>query len=231
MCGFLPQVVRLAMVTGIAAMFPVACAAGESSAAHGQDAGLARHWFDMPAQPLPKAIQAYSQQTRRSVLYETAQAESKTSAPVHGWHTADDALTALLHGAGLAMRHTSARAILLQPLPAQGDRPSADMDAVGATPASHVQYLATMRRLILAALCREAGLETGGYRLALRVWAEGPNGALRVTSHATGRRALEPSIEAALAQLQVGLPPAGFTQPTVLLLTPQSARHAGACAP
>lgn len=183
--------------------------------------------FELPSLPLHEALEAYSRQTRRSVLYDTALAATRRSAPLQGRYTPEAALSRLLAGTGLVSRNTSARSFMLVPAPAA----SVDVESpnLAVHPAADA-YAARVRRRVMGALCADPALQVGGYRLLLRFRIDSRQRIDALQIVATGRPEQEPGIRAALTNLSLGAaPPEGYGQPTLLLLTPESARRHGGC--
>jgi TonB family protein len=69
--------------------------------------------FDIGAVSLPSALDAYSQSSGIQVLYDGALASGRLSAPVHDVTTAENALTRLLEGTGLAAVFTRDRNVII----------------------------------------------------------------------------------------------------------------------
>ncbi|VFR45224.1 Outer membrane TonB-dependent transducer VreA of trans-envelope signaling system [plant metagenome] len=184
--------------------------------------------FELPSLPLHEALEAYSRQTRRSVLYDTSLAATRRSAPLHGRYTPEAALRGLLAGTGLVSRNTSSRSFMLVPVPAA---PAEEAEAARPTARPAVDaYAARVRRRVMGALCADPALQAGDYRLLLRFRIDSRQRIDALQIAATGRPEQEPGIRAALTNLSLGsAPPAGYGQPTLLLLTPESARRHGGC--
>jgi len=67
--------------------------------------------FDISAQPLSQALMAFGRQSGMQIAVDSAAVAGKTSAPVTGSMTADQALRRLLSGSGLTYQFTSANAV------------------------------------------------------------------------------------------------------------------------
>ncbi len=74
--------------------------------------------FDIPAQPLSQALMAFGRQSGMQIAVDSATVAGKTSAPVAGSMTADQALRQLLAGSGLGYQFTSANAVTVAGAPA-----------------------------------------------------------------------------------------------------------------
>lgn len=79
-----------------------------------------RFGFDIPAQPLADAIEAFGRVTGLEVGYRSEVAEGVTSPGASGDLTADEALRRLLEGTGLTYRFTSPTAVTIEPATAAG---------------------------------------------------------------------------------------------------------------
>jgi iron complex outermembrane receptor protein len=67
--------------------------------------------FDIPAQPLSQALMGFGRQSGMQIAVDSEAVAGKTSAPVTGSMTADQALRRLLSGSGLTYQFTSANAV------------------------------------------------------------------------------------------------------------------------
>jgi hypothetical protein len=81
--------------------------------ARGDDTELS---FDIPAQSLETALEAFGGRSRLQVLYETALTAGRRSNDVNGIFTRSAALRQLLSGTGLAFTYTEDRAFTLVPI-------------------------------------------------------------------------------------------------------------------
>jgi iron complex outermembrane receptor protein len=81
--------------------------------------------YDIPAQPLSQALTAFGRQSGMQIAVDSAVVAGKTSAPVAGSMTADQALGRLLSGSGLTYQFTSASAVTVSsaPVPAPAGTP------------------------------------------------------------------------------------------------------------
>lgn len=76
--------------------------------------------FDIPAQPLSQALMAFGRQSGMQIAVDSSAVAGKTSVPVAGSMTADQALRQLLSGSGLTYQFTSANAVTVAGAPAAG---------------------------------------------------------------------------------------------------------------
>ncbi len=73
--------------------------------------------YDIPAQPLAQALTALGQQAGLQVVVNNAAVAGKTSAPVKGTMSAEQALQQLLAGTGISYRFTSPNAVTISGAP------------------------------------------------------------------------------------------------------------------
>jgi hypothetical protein len=186
--------------------------------------------IDLPAQPLAKALQAFGRMTHMLVMGETEQLGNRTSAPVNGDYTRQDALRLLLAGTGMSARFIDAQSVAILPLsPAEqrGQIPSPSLSvpasAIDGSTEDDVAYLTLIQARLTETLCESPQTRPGRYRLIvqLRIDSSGAVTASRVIG-STG----DPARDEAIGQVLGGLvfdggPPATFQQPVNILLRPQ----------
>ncbi|MCW5559793.1 MAG: TonB-dependent receptor plug domain-containing protein, partial [Verrucomicrobiae bacterium] len=80
--------------------------------------------FDIPAQPLSKALTQFADQAEFRLLYSTDMTEGRSTSGVSGRHLPEDALQQLLSGTGLTYRKTEPGTITLEPGGAGGVVPT-----------------------------------------------------------------------------------------------------------
>ena len=107
--------------------------------------------YDLPAQSLANALDAFSQQSGLQVVFDRRMTANRKSNPVSGTVTAPEALRRLLAGSGIRARFTSERTVVLQ---SRGDA------AVAA------QTLEGVR--VLAKASRRSGYDVAGSRTATK---------------------------------------------------------------
>lgn len=144
-------------------------------------------FFDIPAQPLASALQAYGQATKVQVLYESRLAAGRRSAPLRGEFTLEEALSALLAGTDIKVRRIGSDAITLAPVSDGVELPpprlfapadlSLDPLRVQPTPDEDEQwrmqaYSETVRNDIAGALRRNARTRSGNYRVGVDIWID-----------------------------------------------------------
>lgn len=178
--------------------------------------------YDISAQELSGALEAFSRSSGMAVLVDRQLTRGRRSIGVQGRLTATQALNTLLVGTGLMARYARADAFTLQvaqvapvPLPPGA---AASGSQVGSSYALAIQS-AIERRLCASPLTRP-----GDYRALLQVWI-GRDGAVQhsrlVTSSGDTQRdaALVDSVQHLRIERS---PPSSLRQPVTLLLVPDS---------
>lgn len=193
--------------------------------------------FDIPAQPLAEALQAYGDATQLSVLAPSGLLRSRMSTPVHGDHTAQQAIELLLTGTGLQARFPGGDAVTVQApdlraqhAPASGAGQAVDeVDGVGNR--LHASYVAQIQRRVIGALCERPATRPGTYRMALRFHVAS-SGAVDGLRHAggSGSAARDAAILASVGRLRLDPPPPDLPQPITLLVRPDQPGVRNACA-
>ena len=169
--------------------------------------------FDIPAQPLETALQAFGEGSRLQVLYETALTAGRRSSDVKGAFTRGAALRQLLSGTGLEFTYTDERAFTLVPtrIALQPNPNIADYN----------RFLGDVQAGVLAALCGNPETRPGAFRLAMQFWIgeagriEGP----RLLS-STGLERRDAAVTETLKRVTFSRsPPAGMPQPLTMVLS------------
>lgn len=187
--------------------------------------------FDIPAQPLIDALQAYSRQSGVQVMFETASAAGYRSAHVEGELLPEIALRKLLAATDLRIRYSRTSAVTLAPASAPNPdeppaRPLAAADLaletlrVSGTPEPGDQsrlgeYIGIVQADIQSALKKVAKASRGDYRIAVRLWVDPSRTIQRAEiAGSTGDRDRDSSIVGALRGLVLSQPaPANTPQP------------------
>lgn len=193
-----------------------------SLAGHTQDG---RRYFDLPAQPLPLSLQAFSEQTGVSILVTSDRIKDKNASAVRGRFSPDRALDRLLSGTGLRSRRLGESGLTLVPI-ADPKNPGL---ATASTPSVPARYARSLQRSVLSGLCHRLPEQVGRFRLLVQVWTD-PQG--RVTEvHLPDAQADARHGETARAGfigMMLPAPPAGMPQPLTLLLRPGTPACQGA---
>ena len=170
--------------------------------------------YEIPAQSLETALEAFGAKSRFQVLYETALTSGRRSSEVKGWFTREDALRLLLKGTGLTFTYTDELAFTLQPERSQSreSRSIADFN----------QFLGTVQAKVMTALCRSAETRPGPFRLAMQFWINGSGkieNPILLSSTGTPRR--DVAIIDVMNQVAfLQSPPANMPQPVTMVLKP-----------
>lgn len=183
--------------------------------------------FDLPAQPLEAALERYSIVSGWQVIYKTNLAIGRRSADVRGNFTPGTALRMMLVGTGLVPQYKASDSIILTYAPVTASATS-DESADEVDP-SLEDYYGLIQTGLRQAFCATPLIRTGAYRIALGFWI-GVSGMVTRTAllGSTGRSDVDASFDRAVHSISVGIaPPAGFTQPIVLLVTPDLVSKCG----
>lgn len=187
--------------------------------------------FDLAAQALGDALEAYSRMTHISVVVDSRHT-TRAAPAVRGAMTPEQALHALLDGSGLQGRYVRSRSVVVEPRPAsmhQDEAASAQplglasiagvMDEAG----DHRGYAARLQNAVRGALCRAPRTRPGQYRLAMQfgVDARGRLVQLRLLG-SSGDARRDAAVQRVLEGLEIGVAGPGIGQPFVFLVVPQS---------
>lgn len=187
--------------------------------------------FNIPAQSLVDALQAYSTQAGVQVMFETASAAGYRSARLEGEFMPDIALRTLLADTDLRIRYSRTSAVTLAPasapdpdeppanplasadlsldrLSVSGRAESGDQDRLG-------EYIGVVQADIQSALKKVAKTRRGDYRVAVKLWVDPARTIQRAElDGSTGDRDRDASIASALQGFVLSQPaPANTPQP------------------
>jgi hypothetical protein len=158
--------------------------------------------FDIPAQELDQALNAFRTAARVHIFYETALTAGQRSRDVKGSFAPGRALQTLLEGTGLLVRRTDIDAFAILPGRAEPDRAPA--------PAIHLdgRFVSALQNGVLDLLCRNSQTQPGRYKAVLELWIA-PTGAIQrsVLMASTGDAALDASLLRALQGGQINVAP------------------------
>jgi hypothetical protein len=214
----------------VALVLSAAAAVGQASGAP-----VSATEFDIPAQLLVDALQAYSRRSGVQVMYESSAAANLRSVPVKGIFTPDVALQKLLGESGLEFKHSRSNAVTIARAAPSGDRPWDDASPVSdltlgtlrirssasaADDDSVSQYISTIRTDIQKALQRASKGHSGAYRVGLLLWIDESRTVQRAEMFGADRN---PQRDAAIAAALQGLvlgqkQPANLPQPVRFML-------------
>lgn len=215
------SILALLVVSG-AIMFDPASGFAQSSQPE------AKFEFNIPAQPLARALVAYGAATGLEVFYKAGLAEGQHSAEVAGSLTPTVALQTLLLGTGYVARTTGAGAFTIVPTPREAARATSTADAARR---SYEPYFATVQAQISDFLCRRAGADFEHAEILLQFWLA-PSGVIARAEVVgdNGNPADDQTFAVAMRGVAVGVPPAGMPQPVNMVIFPPSKTSRG-CGP
>jgi hypothetical protein len=175
--------------------------------------------FDIPAQPLASALEAYSTLTGIEILYDSGLAAGRRSTDVQGTMPAGDALRTLLTGMSLSARLIAPDAVTIELPPA-----SAHEDAEPAPQNSaHRVYYSRIQAGLEQAFCKDNQVRPGGYRALLK-FTVAQDGRIRQPHvvGTTGSDERDRMIARTLDGVELGSPPpADLRQPIMMVILPQ----------
>lgn len=179
--------------------------------------------FDLVAQPLASALDAYSAATGLQVVYDATLAEGRHAKAVRGPIKPDMALQLLLEGTGLVAVYAGTNAFTLAPMPAQRSMASIQL---------FKPYLAHVQSSLEEAFCRSALTTPGGYRITFRFWIGPAGDVLRPQLlGSTDDAARDRAIAAMLRAVVIGRPPPpDMPQPVTIAVSPRAPSETGDCA-
>ncbi|MGX9425452.1 MULTISPECIES: STN domain-containing protein [Bradyrhizobium] len=186
--------------------------------------------FDIPAQPLASAIDAFCAATGTEVYYDGAAAIGQRSSAVTGALTRDDALRGLLAGTELVpLRARENSYLLIHP---GDDAAHAFATARIAQDGQYQRYFAVVQADILRILCRYPDMRPVSYRLVIKLWISSSG----LVQHAeldgsAGEQASHRMLLATLGKSRMTEPPpAQMPQPITMVALPGAAADARLCA-
>lgn len=187
--------------------------------------------FDIPAQPLASALQAFAQATGQSVFFDGQLAAGLESMPVHGELAPREALQRMLAGTRLAARYADDSTFTL----VENDVPQ--QAAAPATAAPTAEPLSdgnarVVQQALERTLCRWPAVQPGTYRALVQLWV-GPAGHVRRTRllSTTGLAQRDAALETAMNTLVLTPPKEGTSdEPLTILLLPRTGRSTDVCA-
>ncbi|MDY7801957.1 TonB C-terminal domain-containing protein [Burkholderia stagnalis] len=211
-----------------AALFMRVVQAQETGTA-GRQPGATAH-FDLPAQPLAKALQDFARITELIVLAPAPLLDGRTSAPVSGEFLPRDALERVLAGTGLRAEFARPDEAIIVARPAGDVAPAAldtpadaalPIDGVGDSPERRA-FAGLLQAHLIDALCAQPAAVPGGYRLVAQLRIDNKGAVVAVNMVASsGLASRDAAIVRALRALKLdAAPPAALPQPVTILLRP-----------
>jgi hypothetical protein len=211
-----------------------------AQAARGRAAQRSLIQFDIPAQSLATALDAFCRAAGVQVLYDSQLASGRRSNRVAGSFTPEVALQALLQGTDLTVHYTPSDDIVLglaSSDPVSGDVLPPTSGAVLLLDPIHVDGVTELGtrpdfrsygRIVMAnvreALYTATGTRSGSYDIAVDLWV-GPTGSVLRSriARSTGDEERDAEIARVLRGLTISkAPPAGMPQPVSVAINAHS---------
>ena len=160
-------------------VFVVPCMRGlqaQETGSTGRPPGSIAH-FDLPAQPLARALQDFARLTELIVLAPAPLLDGRTSAPVQGDYVPRDALGRMLAGTGLRAEFSGPDEAIIVAQPEAETAPApADTPADAALPIDGIgdsgerrAFAGLLQAHLIEALCAQPAAVPGSYRLVAQV--------------------------------------------------------------
>ena len=182
--------------------------------------------FDIPAQDLRAALEAFDTATGISVLYGSDLSAGRRSSALRGHYAPDAALRLLLEGTGLIAQAVGDKAFVLRPTPSA--------QSGGAVSAQARHRRPSRRSCSSACWTPCAGSRPARRASTARRWRCGSTGKEQIGSvrllDSTGSAARDAAIRAALQGLPVGEPSGDPGKAYVVLVLPRESRKPADCA-
>jgi hypothetical protein len=182
--------------------------------------------YEISAQPLDTALNAYIRASGVQVLYETALTTGRRSMAVKGNFTPDVALNVLLSGTGLRARRTDIDAFVITAPPS--GQTGSSVEAVR----PDGQFMAALQVGVLDALCRTSRTRPGEYKVAIELWIASTGVVQRsALVGSTGEADRDDAILSALRGVSIRVPPPStLPQPLILSIGQRAPKETGDCA-
>jgi hypothetical protein len=198
------------------------------AAGQGNDTGSREHIvFDIPAQPLAAALNAYGAATHIPIFVDTELTAGHRSAALKGVFAPEAGLQSLLAGTGLTARPIEDEGFTLVRLHSAGMASGRVSGVNGPIPQRVLQfggYSAAVQDALRAAVCQLAETRPGSYRSLVRLWIGASGSVVRAALlTSTGDASRDALLSGALQKLAIGVPPpSDLPQPVTLLLAPSA---------
>ncbi len=177
--------------------------------------------FDIPAQPLDQALEAFGAASGLQIFYENILTNGHRSTAVKGVFTPRAALQILLWGSGLTARVIAVDTISVA-------KPPDAALAKRQTGHAYLPYYGVLQAGIMKALCASAETRLGAYHIALQYWI---NPAGRIARFkllgSSGNDERDKAVMTAMQGLVLP-PPLDMPQPVTMAIEPT---RSAACAP
>lgn len=184
--------------------------------------------FDMPAQPLHKALQFYSEMTGRSVLYDTRQVSRLNAPALRGSYTPDDALRRLIAHSGLQAYFASHDVFMLKQAVIASDaapQDSASLSPPAWWPEGGDVFYGEVQARITRVLCDQPVIRQEGVRMILRFGLDAGHAVSGLRVHVPDRPVLALRVRQWLEGLPLMPPPGVSAQSVIMVVQPASQDH------
>ncbi|NVO17590.1 MAG: hypothetical protein HXX10_26475 [Rhodoplanes sp.] len=121
--------------------------------------------FDIPAQPLERALSAFGATSGLQIFFEAVVASGRWSRPVKGSYDRETALRVLLEGSDLTAQVIAADTITITPPPEAAE-------SLHRMKRAAVASYGAIQADLMKALCRDPETRPGAYRVALQYWID-----------------------------------------------------------
>ncbi|SNT64486.1 hypothetical protein SAMN05216374_0395 [Tardiphaga sp. OK246] len=181
-----------------------------------RDSSLSGHLsFDIPAQPLGAALDAYSMTTGLDVFYNAAIAERRHSNAAHGTFTPLRAIQIILGGSGYVAHVTAPWSLTIVP-ENTGARAT---QGLGRADVRFEPYFSLVQQQVDQILCDLPDEATGRTEVLLRMWLKPSGEVVRADVLADANGASRP-LASVISQVRFVAPPADMPQPVTLVIFP-----------
>jgi hypothetical protein len=194
-------------------------------------------WFDIPAQPLASALDAFSVTTGIVAVYDGNLAVGRLSYEIKGRLKPQAALPLLLRESGLVAQFTTDDAFVLLPDPAQTRlvKSPSTIAAAALSQQSPIEqrYSGLVQASINQSLCAQSQTRPGTYRIALsfRIGSSGEIVHLKLLG-STGDRERDLAIADRIGHVSISEPPPSrMAQPFTMVVLPRSSGGNIECPP
>jgi TonB family protein len=194
------------------------------------ETGSARRMaYDLPAQPLDTALDAFGAAGTIQIFYEASLTKGRNSAEVKGAFSPEEALRLLLRGSGLAARVIAPNTISIAREPVDGASP--DNAASRHLKRESVRHFGAMQADLLQVLCENATTRPGNYRIAIQYWldASGKIARLRLIG-SSGNPDRDAAVVATLRNVVLRAP-GNMPQPVTMTIEPSAPDQLAGCMP
>lgn len=190
--------------------------------------------FNIPAQPLAGALDAYAVVSGRAAVFRSALVAGRTSSTVQGRYTAEAALRILLGGTGLLANEVGGGRLDAFVLKTASANAPAASTAAQMHPATETlaAYDGVVQAHIWEAFCEDPRTTPGSYRALVRFGMDASGRVLRPRLlGSSGDRSRDAALLEILHRIDVDQPPPqGMPQPLTMLVLPRGQIAGQSCA-